>query len=283
MGQKANILTLRSQNENLNFTSLNSKEFTNALEFITVLTKSLEKKGIIITNSCTNKVGNTCFLFLNVFYKTQKLAKYKKKTLQKTFLALNERYTKNTEDIKKQSSIEKRISKQTAILFKNIVNNKKLVLRVVLLNKELKKEEKTLKELYFKFNEFKTKLFSRRFNLFIDFLKLTCLIQKKRINASVFLSTLGTIFKILPKKLHNNFFKFLKSLIQETLLQEKQELKTTKIIGVKIIINGKLKGKLRATSVTINKGKIGAQTLSNDIEFSQKHVYTMYGCFGFQL
>ena len=170
-----------------------------------------------------------------------------------------------------------------SLLFKNIVQNKKVVFKTLILNKELKTEKLKLKELYYKFNEFKNKLFSRRFNLFIDFLKLTCLIQKKKINAAIFLSTLGTIFKILPKKLHNSFFKFVKVLIEEVLLEEKKKTKTTKIIGIKLIINGKLKGKLRSSSLTINKGKIGAQVISNDMEFAKEHVYTMYGCFGLQL
>jgi len=67
-------------------------------------------------------------------------------------------------------------------------------------------------------------------------------------------------------------------------LNKKKEEKDriSKIVGVKLLINGKLKGKLRSSSLTINKGRIGAQVLSNDIEFAKVHVNTMYGCFGFQ-
>jgi hypothetical protein len=175
------------------------------------------------------------------------------------------------------------IERKLAFLFKNLVQNEKVVLKTCIINKELKQEENKLKELYFKFNEYKNKLFSRRFNLFVDFIKLTCLIQQKKVTASTFLSTLGTIFKILPKRLHNSFFRFSKSLIQEVLLEQKKEDKTTKIIGVKLLINGKLRGKLRSSSLTINQGRIGAQVLSNDMEFAKVHVNTMYGCFGFQL
>jgi tRNA G46 methylase TrmB len=82
MGQKANTLTLRKNNESLNFVSLNAKEFTNALEFIKVFKRSLDKKGVVITKSDFNSVANTSYLVMNLFYKTQKLAKYKKKALK---------------------------------------------------------------------------------------------------------------------------------------------------------------------------------------------------------
>jgi len=181
--------------------------------------------------------------------------------------------------LKKSVLVEKRL----AFLFKNLVQSEKVVLKTFVINKELKQERNKLKQLYLKFREYKNKLFSRRFNLYIDFIKLTCLIQQKKITASILLSTLGTIFKILPKRLHNSYFRFLKSLIQEVLLEQKEQIKTTKIIGVRLLINGKLRGKLRASSLTINQGRIGAQNLSNSMEFAKVHVNTMYGCFGFQL
>ena len=311
MGQKANTLTLRKNNESLNFVSLNPKEFTNALEFIKIFKRSLDKKGITITKSDFNCVANTSYLTLSLFYKTQKLAKYRKKIANsKLFLfrlknkrdALLYRIKKagaswkrqrwfNIKKLKKNNVYRdymklKRsvlVQKRLAFLFKNLVQNEKVVLKTFVINKELKQERNKLKQLYLKFKEYKNKLFSRRFNLYIDFIKLTCLIQQKKITASTLLSTLGTIFKILPKKLHNNYFRFLKSLIQEVLLEQKEEVKTTKIIGVRLLINGKLRGKLRSNSLTINQGRIGAQVLTNSMEFAKVHVNTMYGVFGFQL
>jgi len=270
MGQKANTLTLRKNNESLNFTSLNAKEFTNALEFIKMFKKSLDKKGIIVTKNNFNFVGNTSYLSLDLFYKTKKLANYKKFTIDSS----------SSVHCKKEVVVEKKLS----VLFNNLVKTKKIILKIVVINKELKENRKNLTELYLKFNEYKNKLFSRRFNLFLDFIKLTYLIQKKKISASIFVPILGTIFKILPKRLHSAYFKFVKSLIEEVLLEQKKEEKDriSKIVGVKLLINGKLKGKLRSSSLTINKGRIGAQVLSNDIEFAKVHVNTMYGCFGFQ-
>jgi len=312
MGQKANTLTLRKNNESLNFVSLNAKEFTNALEFIKVFKRSLDKKGVVITKSDFNCVANTSYLVMNLFYKTQKLAKYKKKALKNklslfrlqnkrdSFLNRTKKAKISSKRLRPWFNIKKLknnnvyldymrlkknvlVQKRLAFLFKNLIQNGKIVLKTFVINKELKQDSVKLKELYFKFNEYKNKLFSRRFNLFVDFIKLTCLIQQRKITAATLLSTLGTIFKILPKRLHNSYFRFLKSLIQEVLLEQKKVDKTTKIIGVKLLINGKLRGKLRSSSLTINQGRIGAQVLSNNMEFAKVHVNTMYGCFGFQL
>ena len=48
----------------------------------------------------------------------------------------------------------------------------------------------------------------------MDFLKLTSLLFMKKINTITFLTILGTIFKILPKKLHGKYFSFLKVLLK---------------------------------------------------------------------
>ena len=79
MGQKANLLTLRTHKENLNSRSLNPKEFLNSNEFLKNLKKSLDKKGIIVTFSTLNTNANTSYLTLGTFYKTHKLMKYRKK------------------------------------------------------------------------------------------------------------------------------------------------------------------------------------------------------------
>jgi len=82
------------------------------------------------------------------------------------------------------------VEKRLAFLFKNLVQSEKVVLKTFVINKELKQERNKLKQLYLKFREYKNKLFSRRFNLYVDFIKLTCLIQQKKITASTLLSTL---------------------------------------------------------------------------------------------
>lgn len=256
MGQKSNTLTLRAHNERLDSRSLNSKEFWESLEFINTLKRSLEKKGILVTFYNLNMISKTCYLTMNVFFKTQKLLKYKK--------------------FVRASLRKKNDYKIINNIFNKLLDNKLLILNLSLINKDI--DKKILKSLYLKFKNFKNMLFSRRFNLFIDFLKLTTLFIEKKVDIKVYISILGTIFKILPKRAHSKFFFFLKHLFNILINQ-----KNTTIKGIKFMINGKLKGKLRASSLKILVGKIGTQTISSEIDFSKVHVYTIYGCFGLKI
>lgn len=252
MGQKSNTLTLRKQKECLNLRTANKKEFTNSLEFVNVLKRSLEKKGITVTFYTLNIKQNLVFLTLDMFYKTQKILRYKKEIFNRKGI------------------------KQPITVFNHFIPNKILVLKQHLVNKKI--DSLLLKELYLKFRNFQNTIFSRRFNLFIDFLKLTTLFIKKEIKANTFLAVLGTIFKVLPKKAHGRFFSFLNYLFTAIV-----ENKKTSICGLKFIINGKLKGKLRSSSFKILVGKIKTQTFKTEIDFAKLHVYTIYGAFGLKI
>lgn len=252
MGQKSNTLTLRNYKENLNLLTSNSKEFQNSLEFLNVFKRSLEKKGVILTFWTLNIRQNSIFLTLNTYYKTQKLLKYKR------------------------SWSNKKIIKNIINIFHKFLPNKLLVLKQNLVNKQI--DKKLLRNLYLNLKIFKNTMFSRRFNLFIDFLKLTNLFMKKEININTYIYIIGTIFRVLPKKAHGRFFTFVKYLF--TLLIENKE---TQICGIKFIINGKLRGKLRASSSKILVGRIKTQTINSNIDFAKAHVYTIYGCFGLKI
>jgi len=123
-------------------------------------------------------------------------------------------------------------------------------------------------------------LFVRRFKLFIDFLKIVSLFEQKKVKTEVLLFLLGQIFKILPKRKHNIFLIFLKVLF--TSLINNVSTKNS-ILGLKFIVNGRLKGKPRSTSAIILVGLVPVQSLSKDIDFAKLHVNTILGVFGFQL
>jgi ribosomal protein S3 len=55
------------------------------------------------------------------------------------------------------------------------------------------------------------------------------------------------------------------------------------ILGVKFLINGRLKGKPRSNATTLLVGSVPVQSLEKDIQFSKLHVNTIYGVFGFQI
>lgn len=128
-----------------------------------------------------------------------------------------------------------------------------------------------------KFRSFLNSLFTRRYALYIDFIRLTSLYQKSRINLSSYLYVIGEIFHRLLKKKHSKFLDFIKKFFKFVILQYK---KSTKIIGIKFKITGKIKGKLRARSTTIKIGSVPISTESKDVNFSHISVYTMYGVFG---
>ena len=56
-----------------------------------------------------------------------------------------------------------------------------------------------------------------------------------------------------------------------------------KILGMKFIISGKIKGKLRARNTSIQIGLIPISTHNKNIEFSKTSVFTIYGTYGIKL
>lgn len=157
-----------------------------------------------------------------------------------------------------------------------------------------------------KIRYFKKNLFSRRFNFFIDFVRLTSLYKSSKINLDLFLNALSDIFRRLTKKIHSRFLKLIKELFKQLILSSNKE--TVKkdlfyrinnvstqipvrltfkpfnsIQGIKFALSGKVKGKLRARTHTITIGPTPVSTLNKIIEFSQSESYTVYGVFGLKL
>ncbi len=161
--------------------------------------------------------------------------------------------------------------KALSTLTKNLPSNNLIVHKITVLNKQI--NMKIVQIVHSKLKFFKKMLFSRRFDLYYDFLKLTSLLITRKVKIGVYNVILGKIFKYLMKKSHNKFFNFLKKLSHLV-------TKSSTIGGIKFGINGKLKGKLRAKSFKLEIGKIGIQTITSDIDFSKVHINTLYGCFG---
>lgn len=162
-------------------------------------------------------------------------------------------------------------TKTLSTLTKDLPSNNLIVHKITLLNKQV--NMKIVRIAHSKLKFFKKTLFSRRFDLYYDFLKLTSLLITRKVKIGVYNIILGKIFKYLMKKSHNKFFNFLKKLSHLV-------TRSSTIGGIKFGINGKLKGKLRANSFKLEIGKIGIQTITSDIDFSIVHINTLYGCFG---
>jgi hypothetical protein len=91
-----------------------------------------------------------------------------------------------------------------------------------------------------------------------------------------FLIVIGQLFKPLQKKNHTKFFFWLKSIFSFLLAKNY-------VHGLKFVINGKLKGKTRSSTLKMSVGSVPIQSLNKKITFSKVHVYTILGAFGFKL
>jgi hypothetical protein len=78
-----------------------------------------------------------------------------------------------------------------------------------------------------------------------------------------YLFIIGEIFKRLTKKKHTFFLSFIKNLFQFLIFKHKKKCFFNKILGVKFILSGKIRGKLRARSVSI---KLGSVSIINEVK-----------------
>ena len=171
-----------------------------------------------------------------------------------------------------------------SLFFRNFKdsNNNILAIKLVNLNNYLDKE--LLNSFYRNFKRFVGVLFNRRFNLFIDFLKINSLFLKSKISSKLYLSILGQVFKILPKSKHGRFLVFLKILFKN-LINISASFKgrnTLPILGIKLLISGRLKGKPRSSTSCIQVGSVPSQSLSRDVDFSKNPRIYIIWSFWFQ-
>ena len=280
MGQKSNLVTLRKNKANLNLLSTNSKYFLYGYKFSEFFEKLLNKKNVLISSKTLNINNNQIFINFNFFFRTIKTISYlritrKNRVNAKLFLT---KHTTNNIILNKQQKLGELFNKQLKLLKTNLI-----VLNVKVLNNFLntRLNKKLLITFLKGLKRFRNVLFDRRYNLFYDFLKVACLLILNKISSFVFLFLIGQIFRSLPKVKHTRFFLFLKTVC--ILLLNNNSKDNTKVIrGLKFIINGKLKGKTRASSICIQKGSIPTQSLTKTVDFFKIHSYTRYGSFGFK-
>jgi hypothetical protein len=227
------------------------------LNFIKNLKQSLKKKNIVVLKEKLNLLNNSSILKIDAFYKTSKICYYRRRL--KTF-AIKNKFLLN------------KLFKNSFKTVKNSIN------LVVIKNLNLYICKKSVKFFYFKIKNFINILFLRRFNLFIDFVKMTSLFTQNQINTDAYIRILGEIFNRLQKNKHSKFIFFIKFLFKEIL-----SIKNPNILGVKFIMNGKIRGKEKTSTLKFLLGKIPIQTIESNIKFSKLHVYTLYGVFGFNL
>ena len=273
MGNKTNILTLRPQNQ-LKYHRLDLNEFLYQYCLLKFFIFLFFKKKIFLTNSNIFLVENKIFLTFFLFFRVAKLIKFikfkKKLILQK-------------------NKIKTILVKKISTLFNSFKIFKKnlIIFTIINLNFFLKKKKKKITLFFKTLKKEGLKLFPRRFNFFLDFIQISLLFLKQKIQAGFLIKIFAEIFRILQKKAHSKFFNFIikyfKLLISESNYTLKGSKKIFSLKGLKIIINGKLKGKPRSSNYIYTAGSVPIQTLNYNIEYSKTHVFTIYGVFGIKL
>ena len=266
MSQKANLLTIRKNNFFLNLLNLNTNMFLYGQNALNSLTRLGLKKNVLLINENMNFYSNKIYLNFDLFFSTKKLKAYKK--------------------LKRKVNTNKRNAFYNNALLDTITFLKInfVITKFKVLNKEINKT--FLLYLFKKLKIHIKYLFERRYSLFIDFIKLTTLYFNAQISTKVYLSILAEIFKYLKKKQHAKFISFIKKLFTLLIFESnKYKVKDKAYLkGIKFRINGRVKGKAKASSFYNQIGLIPVQSLGTQIDFVKARVYTQnFGVFGFKL
>lgn len=273
MGQKANLLTLRNSYLNFAYYKKNSSEFLDTYIFLQAIEKLFLVKSVFLALATLSFSQNKVYIKFCFFYRTALLVGYKKK------LSRSMRETSGSD------------VKRTHLFFKTLINYQPntLVFQFSILNRLLKKKKNMLFAFYTKLKKKGLPLFPRRYNFFFDFIKISVLFFINRVSCSFFIKILGDIFRGLRKKRHTHCLAFFKDFFSYLLSNPKTTTKNCRvsvsapIIGIKLVINGKIKGKARSSSTCIMKGQIPTQSLGSTVNFSKTSVFTLYGSFGLKL
>jgi hypothetical protein len=258
MGQKSIVNTLRSLNQT-SFSNNNIK--LNFLEIALIKSlKLLFKLKKIETSKITiSNLNNKIQINFSIFYCTQRIVRFKK--------------FKNVYYHETKFQINK--------LFKKIIKFLKvsiLEIKIININKLINKD--LIRKMFPIYKKYMNNLFDKKFYMCVDITKITILFLLNKIDNNIFLNSIAKIFSTIHKKNHLRFFKLI-STVFNFLVSNHQN--NNKILGLKLLVSGKLRGKTIASNQVVIYGSIPIQTLNKDISFEKIHVYTTYGVFGFKL
>lgn len=215
------------------------------------LFNALQNKNIVVSNITLSEKKHINNVELAVFFRGNIVKNYKSKC----------KVLKN----------KKKLNTKLTELFKN----KNLKIKLKNLNKLI--EKKKLVQIFKQFRYFINRLFVKRINLFCDFLKIALLIANQKASVWSLVHVLSLVFKPLQKKQHGTFINFTTEVFRYLLNQN------INLIGIKMIIAGRLKGKPRANFAKTVLGKTSLTEYKSNIQAAQCHIYTIYGCFGLKL
>lgn len=266
MSQKANLLTIRKKNR-FELITQNSKIWNSLTILVENISRLFLIKGISLFKSFWGFDTNLVSIDLFLFYQNSKISIYKRKIIEKK--------NNNAFSILRGTKgflicLKKFISLYGYNYFTIKAQNLNLLV-----------DKKRVSFLFGKLKMFSANIFTRRFNLFIDFIKITTLFYQNYIELSSYIKIWARIFRFLSKRLHSRFILFVKTVIK--LLIEiglkKKNLKYA-ISGIKFILRGRIRAKPRASSSLVQMGTTPVQSFNKNIDFAFSHVHTLYGVYG---
>lgn len=301
MGQKANIMSIRKPFDLLHRsnTFLSEKQYIQSFVFLKHLNQNFKRKNFLITNTIFTTQPRINYLSISIYVQYRAWKKMKRKffkvNIQKKQRKKLKHTTKNKKKNKKNQTIntmmikvEKRKIRNN--LFKkhkvklnklfnqqiwNNVQTNLTVLKFKFLNKNITKKEKQQARRLLRPSNI---IFKRKYNMFKDLIGLSCLFIKHLISTEVFNNLLTLLLSRQSKRTQNRYFLFLRGFFSRLIT-----LPNSQISGMKMLINGRLKGKLRADSIIITSGRIGNQSLEQNVEYSKATAYTINGTYGVHL
>jgi hypothetical protein len=214
------------------------------------------KKNFLLSRLQLDVINNSLvYLQIIGFVQTRKLSFFKK-SLKKQKCFVN----------KKKDFRNLLIS-----LFKNVSVN----FSIKILNQHINK--RNLRFFFHSLKRFESLLFGRSFVTFIDFMKAIDLVGQRKMSLYPFVHLLGKVFSTLTKRKHSKFNVFVVHVF-DLLLSKYKNIK-----GIKMVLNGRLSGKTRASTVKITRGSSNLNSISADHYYVQTSIYTQYGAFGLKL
>lgn len=264
MGQKTSPLSIRPNNNYVIWT--NFEEYSLHYKVRNYIINLLNKKGLVINDLNIKKDNNTLYINLNfIISKSSNLyIKRFRKLLKKKYTSQRN----NNNSIKFFLKTIAKIYNVKKVYFKATRLDTKL--NPVLLNLLMIKGQKLglnrqLKNKYIK-------------DLIIA---LTLLLQNTNTKAFLLTYILAKHFTWLPKKQHKRFFIFLRDLFK--IVYELDKHKNNHILGIKLLVSGKISGKTQASNFRSIVGSVFNQTIDKNVDYAAQTSFNKLGTFGWKL
>lgn len=229
--------------------------FLENYNLISGLEQLLSTKSILCNSPSLLKSNSNYKIQVFAFYRTKSLLKYRRK-LKNDSNEILASSSKNVVDL----------------FFERNSGN----IELICLNRQINKD--CVKKDYSFYRRYKHQLFTRNYNLWLDFIKATNLVIKKVADVSVLLNLFGLLFKHLNKRRHGKFKQFVTGLFEHILKTYSTEIK-----GLKLVVSGRLSAKPRSSISKIERGTLNLTCKDANVHSTQMHVYTIYGAFGLKL